>query len=497
MPYVSCTKLDAEVSALEAQIETKQNQLNDSSGGPLAGGTCILSCSQIYGLIDDVGNITAGTNTSVLGNGSAASPYIINVADASETTKGAIEIATLAETQAGVDSLRAVTPATLKVITDAITAATNAGLDTKQDDLNGLDGGPLPGGACVMTCAEVLAAIEADTDKITLVATGNGYTFTNGDNVSTFINPMQFVSTDAGNALGVGADGGIKVLIPAQLPDDQVLTGDNSGNVSLTLTPVVDPGTGNTNYTILANLKSAATNPSGGTNLLVSGASGWYVALRDCAGNYLGADAQVATCGDLSSAVGAVIPGGGADGQVLTKQADGSYAWESLPAQSTFSLVDCNGAAVASGASVATCTNLDARIPTGGSAGQVLTKQPDGTNAWTTPSAGSGPELPAGGSAGQVLTKQADGSVAWVTPTSGGGATGGITQTYDGPYVYNAGSTSVSYTVTGGGGTVQSGTLAPNSAAKIITPPYGLLKLFINGSYVESWVMVDSTSGGG
>jgi hypothetical protein len=108
----------------------------------------------------------------------------------------------------------------------------------------------------------------------------------------------------------------------------------------------------------------------------------------------------------------------------------------------------------------------DCCVPTGGTAGQVLTVNPDGSFGWTTPSTGSAAAvwvsestnptltgntgtlprfqwntttnekwyvdtngvalrieaLPDGGTDGQVLTVQPDGSYAWVTPTGGGTA---------------------------------------------------------------------------
>ena len=80
------------------------------------------------------------------------------------------------------------------------------------------------------------------------------------------------VSTDAGNALQLGTDGGLKVEAVAQLPDDQVLTGDNSGSVNLTLTPSTTPN-GDVNYTIKGEVK---IDPAAG-NAAVATANGVYV----------------------------------------------------------------------------------------------------------------------------------------------------------------------------------------------------------------------------
>ena len=62
------------------------------------------------------------------------------------------------------------------------------------------------------------------------------------------------LSTDAGQSITTGSDGGLLVTAVAALPDDQVLTGDNSGSVNLTLTPSTKPN-GDVNYTIKGEVK--------------------------------------------------------------------------------------------------------------------------------------------------------------------------------------------------------------------------------------------------
>ena len=80
------------------------------------------------------------------------------------------------------------------------------------------------------------------------------------------------LSADAGNSLTTGTDGGLLVTAVAALPDDQVLTGDNSGSVNLTLTPSTQPN-GDVNYTIKGEVK---IDPAAG-NAAVATADGVYV----------------------------------------------------------------------------------------------------------------------------------------------------------------------------------------------------------------------------
>lgn len=284
--------------------------------------------------------VTAGTNTTVTGTGTTADPYVLNVADATDAVKGVVELATTIEAAAGTSSTLAVTPAGLAayvaaVVTGAetkVTAGTNvtvtgSGTTAAPYVINVATAADTVAGVVQLatasnypattndtdaaTPAYVAAAIAAVPDIVTTLAVvGVNYVYTNEAATQTVISPSQFISSDAGNGIGTGTDGRLVVSIPAQLPDDQVLSGDNSGNVSVTLTPVVDPVTGNTNYTILANLKAAATNPSGGTNPLAVGASGWYIALKDCAGNYHALDAQIPTCAEMSAAIAAAAPTG-------------------------------------------------------------------------------------------------------------------------------------------------------------------------------------------
>ena len=80
------------------------------------------------------------------------------------------------------------------------------------------------------------------------------------------------LSTDAGQSITTGSDGGLLVTAVAALPDDQVLTGDNSGSVNLTLTPSTKPN-GDVNYTIKGEVK---IDPAEG-NAAVATEAGIYV----------------------------------------------------------------------------------------------------------------------------------------------------------------------------------------------------------------------------
>lgn len=118
--------------------------------------------------------------------------------------------------------------------------------------------------------------VNVVSDEIEII--GRAYKHTSVDGTSVVIDPAQFKSLDADNAIGIGSDGGLKVLIPVYF-EDGVLGGSNAGTVDITLTPTVDPESGIDNYIISADLKVAVSTPSGQTNALLWSASGFYVAV--------------------------------------------------------------------------------------------------------------------------------------------------------------------------------------------------------------------------
>lgn len=164
-------------------------------------------------------------------------------------------------------------------IADAIAAIPPVDLSPFQLKLQKLDGTDLPAGSKVPVDTQIPQLVK-DNETVTEIndsATSKAYVFTNEAGVDKLLTGAQFISADASNALGTGTDGGLKVVVPAVLPDDQLLSGDNSGTVSVTLTPDTTTTPGRTDYTLKADLKVALLTPSAGINALKWGTSGFYV----------------------------------------------------------------------------------------------------------------------------------------------------------------------------------------------------------------------------
>ena len=184
--------------------------------------------------------------------------------------------------------------------------------------------------------------------------------------------------------------------------------------------------------------------------------------LKTCSGADLPAGTKVPSCDDLTSALAGKqnTITGGTTGQVYTKLPDGSYGWTTISSGGSGTTELADGTTILGAGTGADRFRVANPLPTGGTAGQVPTKQADGTTAWQTPATGgSGTTeladgttilgigssadkfrvanpLPSGGTAGQVATKQADGSVAWTTVTTGGS---GTTELADGVTILGAG----------------------------------------------------------
>lgn len=240
MAFVSCSKHNTDLA-------TKQAKLLNCDGDALPGGTQIPSCSEVSTAIAAVETAVAAALATKQGN--------LLKCDGTALPAGT-KVATCEDIPALPD------------------------VSVYQLKLKKCDGTDLPAAANIPTCQEIPALVKDNETVTTLVldSVSGHYKHTNEAGTSQLIEPGNLISSTAGNAIATGTDGKLTLSIPAQLPDDQVLSGDNSGNVGLELTPVTDPVTGNTNYTIKADLKVAGTTPSGGANALVIGPSGAYVA---------------------------------------------------------------------------------------------------------------------------------------------------------------------------------------------------------------------------
>ena len=104
------------------------------------------------------------------------------------------------------------------------------------------------------------------------------------------------LSTDAGQSITTGSDGGLLVTTAAYLPDDQVLTGDNSGSVNLTLTPSTQPN-GDVNYTIKGEVKIDPAED----NAAVATANGVYVPTPTVSGKQTEFGTQAVTTDDYQT----------------------------------------------------------------------------------------------------------------------------------------------------------------------------------------------------
>jgi len=122
-------------------------------------------------------------------------------------------------------------------------------------------------GTQVTKSADLKSLVEAGETLTSIAASGKKYQYTKEDGTIDNIQAGTFISADTGNAIATGSDGGLMLTIPAQLPDDQLLSGDNSGNIDITLTPDTQPD-GSVDYLLKADLPLATTTPSNKTNAL-------------------------------------------------------------------------------------------------------------------------------------------------------------------------------------------------------------------------------------
>ena len=112
-------------------------------------------------------------------------------------------------------------------------------------------------------------------DKLTTIvkdAPTCSFTYKNELGQDVTVSGADFLSQSAGNSLIIDpTDGGLYFAATGLINDDQVFTGDNTGSITFTLTPVtvpdpVDPGATQVNYTIKGVIQLAPTTPSGQPN---------------------------------------------------------------------------------------------------------------------------------------------------------------------------------------------------------------------------------------
>lgn len=109
-------------------------------------------------------------------------------------------------------------------------------------------------------------------DKLTSLTkdgAAHSITYTNELLEEVTVSGADFLSNATGQSIIIAPDGGLFFAAVAQFPDDQVLTGDNTGSITFTLEPTtLNAGTGDeqVNYTIKGVIQLAPTTPSGAPN---------------------------------------------------------------------------------------------------------------------------------------------------------------------------------------------------------------------------------------
>lgn len=124
--------------------------------------------------------LVAGTGVSITPNDAADTITIAatgtggTVSDATTTTKGIVELATTAETTAGTDTVRAVTPAGVKAVADTKAAASHTHTSASVTDLTEAVQDIV--GAMLTGASGVSVTYDDATGKVTITATGGSGT---------------------------------------------------------------------------------------------------------------------------------------------------------------------------------------------------------------------------------------------------------------------------------------------------------------------------------
>lgn len=419
--YVSCDKLAQELAL-------KQDSLLNCAGDPLTGN--VPTCTEMTDAI-----IEATPNATI-------------------STRGLVELATAAETVAGEDSERAVTPLGLTAalnahapnlltcagapmqldanvptcteMTAAITTGVNTALEVHAPNLLTCAGAPMQLDANVPTCTEMNTAITTNVDNALAVHAPNLYTcagapmpldenvptcaemyaaidegvssvilpvvatetifglieIATASEVETTISPDNVAITPAklaaalnntltacGNNLqksivnameiALPCDAGAQTAVANSIKEEMItaLNFRSCGNELIGL---------NASIATCAELTAVATQAAGGALTgnypnpgLVPAAVATALAFKNCAGAPHSVGASVPSCTELGNGLTAVAT------QAAGGALSGNYPNPGLvPAAVAAALgaVDCNGAGIGVGASLATCANLSAAI---------------------------------------------------------------------------------------------------------------------------------------
>jgi hypothetical protein len=146
-------------------------------------------------------------------------------------------------------------------------------LEGRIKSLNSTSITPIATGHAIATVAVNSIPVNIYETISTLVANTPtcSFTYNNENGVPTVVDGNLFLSKLAGNSLIVGTDGGLYFTSSAAFNSSQMLSGDNTGTVSITMTPIV---TGNTtSYQVKASTKLSPTTPSSKNNLIKNAAT--------------------------------------------------------------------------------------------------------------------------------------------------------------------------------------------------------------------------------
>lgn len=265
--------------------------------------------------------INGGTNVTITGNGSTGNPYVINSVDTNTTYTYAISGDNLVVT----DSTGATTTLAIPCTCDGSETKLNAGSNITLTG-TGTDTDPYVINAASATTVTALN-ISGTTTKTVTITLSDGSTLT-----APFTDlDTKYAFSISGNIItATGTDGSVQNLtLPASATPDGSETKVNAGtNVSIT-------GSGTIASPYVVNVPNATDTVPGAVELSTNAeaVTGTNTTLAVTpAGVTAAINSAFTNCSGVAITKGSTImtcpTNVGTDGQVLTKQADGTYAWE-------------------------------------------------------------------------------------------------------------------------------------------------------------------------